>query len=111
MEFRNRLSQGERAEAAGHARLRPPHSRRGRRVSASKLAEDGAGRSTALDAEIDRLERILAAAAGDGNERERISGRLRSLLAKLAEDRRAGRERPSPVEIIESASADRAAWS
>jgi acyl transferase domain-containing protein/acyl carrier protein len=70
----------------------------------AKLADDGVGRP-GIDQEIDKLEGMLVSTAGNGDERERISGRLRSLLAKLAD---AGEESEDAVtvEMIESASAD-----
>ncbi len=58
----------------------------------------------ALDDEIDKFERMLVSSAGDGAERERISGRLRSLLAKLADDGKT--QEAVTVEMIQSASAD-----
>jgi acyl carrier protein len=77
-----------------------------------KAVDGGTGRA-GIDEEIDKLESMLAATAtatataGDGGERERISGRLRSLLAQLTDD---GRRYDDPdsvtVEMIESASAD-----
>ncbi len=73
-----------------------------------KVADDGAGRG-GIDEEIDQLERMLTATVGDGGERERISGRLRSLLAKLADDGEAYDDTDDgavTVEMIQSASVD-----
>jgi NAD(P)-dependent dehydrogenase (short-subunit alcohol dehydrogenase family) len=69
-----------------------------------KLSDGSVGTGT-IDEEIDRLERMLVATSGDGGERERIGGRLRSLLAKLADDRVTDEDAVT-VEMIESASAD-----
>jgi candicidin polyketide synthase FscB len=68
-----------------------------------QVTDDGAG-AVAIDEEIDKLERRLVATAEDGSERERISGRLRSLLAKLADGETDADT--LTVEMIQSASAD-----
>ncbi len=47
---------------------------------------------------------MLAADAGDGAERERIGGRLRALLAKVADD--GARHDIVTTEMIEAASAE-----
>jgi acyl carrier protein len=71
-----------------------------------KLADDGTVAETGtIDEEIDRLERMLLASGDDGGERERIGGRLRSLLAKLT-DGGASDGGAVTTEMIESASAD-----
>ena len=63
----------------------------------------GRGRPS-IDEEIDKLEKMLAADAGDGAERERIGGRLRALLAKVADD--GARHDIVTTEVIEAASAE-----
>ena len=72
-----------------------------------QVADGGAAGRAGIDGEIDKLENMLAETVGDGGERERISGRLRSLLAQLTDD---GERYHDPgsvtVEMIESASAE-----
>jgi polyketide synthase 12/candicidin polyketide synthase FscB len=67
-------------------------------------SDDGAG-PAGIDEEIDKLERRLVASVADGGERERIGGRLRSLLSKLVDAER-GHEDSVTVDMIQSASAD-----
>jgi len=69
----------------------------------SKLNDDSIPTGT-IDEEIDRLERMLLATDVNG-ERERIGGRLRSLLTKLSYGG-ASEESAVTAEMIESASAD-----
>ena len=48
---------------------------------------DGAGPAPdPIDAELDKIDRMLGVVASDDTERERVARRLRSLLAKLADD-------------------------
>ena len=70
-----------------------------------KIADGGAGRG-GIDAEIDKLEGMLVATMADGDERERIGDRLRSLLAKLADDEKGYDDDSVTVEMIQSASAE-----
>jgi acyl carrier protein len=67
---------------------------------AQATTQRGAPRS--IDEEIDKLEKMLAADAGDGPERERIGGRLRALLAKGVDDE--ARRGAVTAEMIEAAS-------
>lgn len=70
----------------------------------SKLT-DGGGAGGGIDKEIDQLERALVETVDDGDERERIGGRLRSLLGKLTEAEK-GHDGAVTAEMIQSASAD-----
>jgi acyl transferase domain-containing protein/NADP-dependent 3-hydroxy acid dehydrogenase YdfG/acyl carrier protein len=69
-----------------------------------ELTRGGVAGVAPLDAELDRLERMLVASATDADERERIELRLRAILAGL------GSERPANgvavAEQVSAASAD-----
>ncbi len=69
----------------------------------AEVTAKGMGRPT-IDGEIDKLEKMLAAEAADGAERERIGERLRGLLAKVTGD--GSRHDVVTAEAIESASAE-----
>jgi acyl carrier protein len=68
-------------------------------------ATEGRASSPAGDEELDRLEGTLAAIGGDDAGRERIVGRLRALLVKLA-DEVPGEQDAITAEMIEAASED-----
>jgi acyl transferase domain-containing protein/acyl carrier protein len=104
VELRNRLSQASGLRLPSTLAFDHPTPTAVAELLRSKLADGGAGRA-GIDEEIDKLERMLAATAGEGGERERISGRLRSLLARLADGPSADDDAVT-VEMIESASAD-----
>jgi acyl carrier protein len=62
-----------------------------------EVASSAANGAAPVDEELDRLERILASAAGDEGQRARVSARLHGLLAKLDE----GHRRAEDVAVIE----------
>jgi acyl transferase domain-containing protein/NADP-dependent 3-hydroxy acid dehydrogenase YdfG len=106
MELRNRLSQGTGLKLPATLAFDHPTPAA---VARFLLARASSGRDdgTSVDEEIDRLERLLSAAAGDGAERERVGARLRSLLARLSEGGSPQNgTRAVTVEMIESASAE-----
>jgi acyl transferase domain-containing protein/NADPH:quinone reductase-like Zn-dependent oxidoreductase/acyl carrier protein len=103
LEIRNRLSQASGLKLPSTLVFDYPTPAAVAEFLRLKLADDGA-RRPAIDEEIDKLERMLSSTAGNGGERERISGRLRSLLAKLAGDDESDGD-VITVEEIQSASA------
>jgi acyl transferase domain-containing protein/acyl carrier protein len=104
VELRNRLSQASGLKLPSTLVFDHPTPAAVAEFLRSKIADSGEGQG-GIDEEIDKLERTLVATVGDGGERERISGRLRSLLAKLADDEK-GYDDSVTVEMIQSASAD-----
>jgi acyl carrier protein len=104
VEFRNRLSKASGLKLPSTLVFDRPTPVAVAELLRSKLSENSLDTGT-IDEEIDRLERMLVATGKDGGERERIGGRLRSLLAKFADDR-VSEESEVTVEMIESASAD-----
>ncbi len=104
VELRNRLSQASGLKLPSTLVFDHPTPAAVAEFLRSKVADNGAGRPV-IDEEIDNLEKLLVSAVGDSGERARISGRLRSLLAKLADDGQASDDTVT-VEMIQSASAD-----
>jgi acyl transferase domain-containing protein/acyl carrier protein len=104
VELRNRLSQASGLKLPSTLVFDHPTPAAIVELLLAKVADGGGGRPI-IDEEIDKLERLLVLAMSNGGERERINGRLRSLLAKLADDGEADRATVT-VEMIESASAD-----
>jgi acyl carrier protein len=104
VELRNRLSQASGLKLPSTLAFDHPTPAAVAEFLRLKLAGDGAG-LVGIDEEIDKLERMLVSTVRDGGERERISGRLRSLLAKLVDDGKTDDDTVT-VEMIQSASAD-----
>jgi acyl transferase domain-containing protein/acyl carrier protein len=103
VELRNRLSQASGLKLPSTLAFDHPTPAAVAEFLRSRMTGEQTGQA-ALDEEIDKFERMLVSSAGDGAERERISGRLRSLLAKLADDGKT--QEAVTVEMIQSASAD-----
>ncbi len=71
----------------------------------TEIAQDGAGGSATLDAELDRLERALASSAAEDPVRGRVAARLQAILSGLG-PQGAPRAGVAVAERMGSASAD-----